>query len=188
LAGLEVVFLQESDFIDASKLAAFDAIITGVRVLNAEKNMGKWMPILNQYVKNGGTLVMQFNTLQDLATNHYGPYPFTIGRDRVTEEGSDVKLLKPQHPLLNYPNKISPDDFKGWVQERGLYFPSVWDERYEPLFEMHDTGEQPVKGATLYAQYGDGHYIYSPLSFFRQLPAGHVGAAKLFFNLLSIGK
>lgn len=188
LAGLEVTFLQESDFSDASKLTSYDAIITGVRALNAEKRMEKWMPILNQYVKNGGTLLMQFNTLQDLATTNYGPYPFTIGRGRVTEEDSKVKFLRPQHRILNYPNKISSADFDGWVQERGLYFPSSWDERYEPLFEMHDTGEQALSGGTLYTQYGKGHYIYSPLSFFRQLPAGNSGAAKLFFNMLSIGK
>lgn len=188
LAGLQVTFLQESDFSDASKLASYDAIITGVRALNAEKRMGKWMPILNQYVQNGGTLIMQFNTLQDLATNTYGPYPFTMGRARVAEEDSEVRFLNPQHRILNYPNKISSADFGGWVQERGLYFPSAWDERYEPLFEMHDTGEQALKGATLYTQYGKGHYIYSPLSFFRQLPAGNAGAAKLFFNMLSIGE
>src|SRR5690606_8377872 len=101
LAGLEVNFLQESDFADASKLASYDAIITGVRALNAERRMGKWMPILNQYVKNGGTLVMQFNTLQDLTTHNYGPYPFTIGRGRVTEEDSKVKFLNPQHRILD---------------------------------------------------------------------------------------
>jgi LmbE family N-acetylglucosaminyl deacetylase len=188
LAGLEVTFLQASDFSDMSKLALYDAIITGVRALNAEKRMDRWMPLLNQYVKNGGTLIMQFNTLQDLATKIYGPYPFTIGRGRVTEEDSEVKFLKPQHRILNYPNKISSADFNGWVQERGLYFPSLWDDHYEPLFEMHDSGEQALKGATLYAQYGKGHYIYSPLAFFRQLPAGNTGAAKLFFNMLSIGK
>jgi LmbE family N-acetylglucosaminyl deacetylase len=188
LAGLQVTFLQESDFSDASKLVSYDAIITGVRVLNVERRMGKWMPILDQYVKNGGTLIMQFNTLQDLATTTYGPYPFTIGRGRVTEEDSEVRFLKPQHRILNYPHKITAADFKGWVQERGLYFPSIWDEHYEPLLEMHDTREQALKGATLYAKYGKGHYIYSSLSFFRQLPAGNVGAAKLFFNMLSIGK
>lgn len=187
LAGLQVTFLQESDFTSASKLASYDAIITGVRVLNAEKRMAKWMPILNQYVENGGTLIMQFNTLQDLVTTNFGPYPFTIGRDRVTEEDSKVKFLKPQHRILNYPNKITASDFNGWVQERGLYFPSAWDERYEALFEMHDTSEPTLQGATLYTKYGDGHYIYSPLAFFRQLPAGNAGAAKLFFNMLSIG-
>src|SRR5690606_17662934 len=116
LAGLEVTFLQASDFSDISKLALYDAIITGVRALNAEKRMDRWMPLLNQYVKNGGTLIMQFNTLQDLATTIYGPYPFTIGRGRVTEEDSEVKFLKPQHRILNYPNKISFTDFDGWVQ------------------------------------------------------------------------
>lgn len=188
LAGLQVTILQESDFLDAQKLSTYDAIITGVRALNAEKKMKTWMGELMQYVKDGGTLLMQFNTLQDLSTHQYGPYPFTIGRDRVTEEHSAVTFLNPQHRILQSPNHITKGDFEGWVQERGLYFPSKWDERYEPLFEMHDRGESALQGGTLYTSYGKGHYIYTPLAFFRQLPAGNMGAAKLFFNMLSIGK
>ena len=189
MAGLQVTILQESDFTDAQKLSAYEAIITGVRALNAEKEMSNWMPVLNQYVKNGGTLVMQFNTLQDLVYPlNTVLIPLLLGRERVTEENSKVIFLNPQHRILQFPNKIAENDFKGWVQERGLYFPSSWDKRYEPLFEMHDTGEQALQGGTLYAPYGKGHYIYTPLAFFRQLPAGNVGATKLFFNMLSVGK
>src|SRR5690606_14891195 len=187
VAGVEVVVLQESDLVSAGRLAEYDAIITGIRVINAEKRMRQWMQVLKQYVRNGGTLLMQFNTLQDMATADIGPYPFTIGRDRVTEEDAKVRFLDPQHSLLHYPNKIQPSDFNGWVQEKGLYFVSDWDERYTPLFEMNDTGEQALQGSTLYAAYGKGHFIYTSLSFFRQLPAGHEGAARLFFNMLSAG-
>lgn len=187
-AGIQVDVLTESDFANPENLAQYETIITGVRVLNAERRMNKWMPILNKYVENGGTLVMQYNTQQDLATTVYGPYPFTISKDRVTEEDALVKFSAPQHALLNYPNKITATDFDGWVQERGVNFPTQWDQRYETLFEMHDTGEAPLKGSTLYAKYGKGNYIYTSLAFFRQLPAGNLGATKLFFNMLSIGK
>src|SRR5690606_14196370 len=160
----------------------------GIRAVNVEKRLEKWMPILNKYIYDGGTLIMQFNTLQDMATTNIGPYSLTIGRNRVTEENAKVTFLKPSHPILNFPNKITHSDFQGWVQEMGVYFPSKWDNRYIPLFEMHDTGEEDLKGATLYTTYGKGHFIYTSLSFFRQLPIGHEGAAKLFFNMLSIGK
>jgi LmbE family N-acetylglucosaminyl deacetylase len=187
IAGLEVVVLQESDLVSANRLAGYDAIVTGIRTINAEKRMREWMPVLHHYVKNGGTLLMQFNTLQDMATTTIGPYPFSIGRDRVTEEDARVRILDPKHPLLNYPNRIGESDFGGWTQEKGLYFVRDWDERYTPLFEMNDTGEQALQGSTLYAPYGKGHFIYTSLSFFRQLPIGHEGAARLFFNMLSAG-
>jgi hypothetical protein len=106
----------------------------------------------------------------------------------VTEENAAVKFLNPNHKLLNFPNKITANDFNGWVQELGAYFPDKWDAAYEPLFEMHDTGEEPLQGSTLYAKYGKGNFIYTPLSFFRQLPAGNVGAARLFLNFLSAQK
>ncbi|MFB5945990.1 PIG-L family deacetylase [Albibacterium profundi] len=188
LAGMDVTFLTEADFENAENLKNYDAIITGIRAINVEKRMDQWMPVLNEYVFHGGTVVMQFNTLQDMATTDIGPYPFTISRNRVAEENAKVTILEPNNALLNTPNKINQDDFKGWIQEMGPYFPSEWDPAYTPLLEMHDQGEDPQKGALLYAQYGKGHFIYTPLSFFRQLPIGHSGASKLFFNLLSIGQ
>lgn len=187
LAGMDVTFLTEADFKNAENLKDYDVIITGIRAINVEKRMDQWMPVLNEYIFNGGTVIMQFNTLQDMATTHIGPFPFTISRNRVAEENAEVTILAPKHRLLNTPNTITPNDFKGWVQEMGPYFPSDWDPAYTPLLEMHDKGEDPLKGALLYAEYGDGHFIYTPLSFFRQLPIGHSGASKLFFNLLSIG-
>jgi LmbE family N-acetylglucosaminyl deacetylase len=198
IAGIQVDVLKDEDFygnIDESggngsqnKLSQYDAIVLGVRANNTEKKLGRWMPFLWSYVKAGGNLVMQYNTNQDTTVNQLGMYNFSIANKRVTEENAEVKFLNPNHKLLNYPNKITVDDFKGWVQERGAYFPEKWDAAYEPLFEMHDTGEDSLQGSTLYAKYGKGNFIYTPLSFFRQLPAGNVGAARLFLNFLSAQK
>ena len=188
LAGLQVTVLKDNDLADAGKLKQYDAIITGVRAVNVQKKMASWLPVLLQYAQNGGTLVMQYNTLQDLATTKIGPYPFTLTDERVTDEDAKMTILHPENRILNYPNKITEADFKDWVQERGLYFASKWDEHYEPLFEANDSGEQPLKGGTLYCKYGKGHYVYTSLSFFRQLPAGNKGAIRLLMNMLSVGK
>ncbi|MGI9580239.1 PIG-L family deacetylase [Chryseobacterium sp. RRHN12] len=198
IAGVQVDVLKDGDFYgntDASggnssqnKLSQYDAIVLGVRANNTEKKLGRWMPFLWSYVKAGGNLVMQYNTNQDTTVDQLGMYNFSIANKRVTEENAAVTFLNPNHKLLNFPNKITADDFKGWVQERGAYFPAQWDAAYEPLFEMHDTDEEPLKGSTLYARYGKGNFIYTPLAFFRQLPAGNAGAARLFFNFLSAQK
>ncbi|KAB1231401.1 PIG-L family deacetylase [Chryseobacterium viscerum] len=198
IAGVQVEVLKDEDFygnVDESggngsqnKLSQYDAIVLGVRANNTEKKLGRWMPFLWSYVKAGGNLVMQYNTNQDTTVDQLGMYNFSIANKRVTEENAAVTFLNPNHKLLNFPNKITADDFNGWVQERGAYFPAQWDAAYEPLFEMHDTGEEPLQGSTLYAKYGKGNFIYTPLAFFRQLPAGNVGAARLFFNFLSAQK
>ena len=188
LAGMEVDVLKESDLADAGKLKKYDAIVTGIRAVNVEKRMVKWLPVLFKYAENGGTLIMQYNTLQDMATQKLGPYPFTIADKRVTEEDAKMSFVDPKCRLLNYPNKITDADFEHWVQERGLYFPTSWDEHYKPLFSMHDTGEEPLTGGTLYAKVGKGNYIYTSLSFSRQLPAGNKGAMRLLMNFLSVGK
>ncbi|AZA90039.1 Uncharacterized proteins, LmbE homologs [Chryseobacterium nakagawai] len=198
IAGIQVEVLKDEDFygnIDGyggngsqNKLSQYDAIVLGVRANNTEKKLGRWMPFLWSYAKAGGNLVMQYNTNQDTSVDQLGMYNFSIANKRVTEENAAVTLLNPNHKLLNFPNKITKDDFKGWVQERGAYFPAQWDAAYEPLFEMHDTDEEPLQGSTLYAKYGKGNFIYTPLAFFRQLPAGNVGAARLFLNFLSAQK
>jgi hypothetical protein len=146
------------------------------------------MPSLLDYVKAGGTLVTQYNTNFDMELENFSPYPLTLSRDRVTEEKGEVRILKPEHPLLNYPNKISAKDFQGWVQERGLYFPGKWDVQYEALLSMNDVNEKPKDGGLLVARYGQGQYIYTGLSFFRELPEGVSGAYKLFANLVSSSK
>lgn len=196
IAGIQVDVLKDEDFygnIDAAggsqnKLSQYDAIVLGIRANNTEKKLGRWMPFLWAYVKAGGNLVMQYNTNQDATVSQLGMYKFNIANKRVTEENAAVTFLNHNHKLLNFPNKITADDFKGWVQERGAYFPDQWDAAYEPLFEMHDTGEEPLQGSTLYAKYGKGNFIYTPLAFFRQLPAGNAGAARLFMNFLSAQK
>ncbi|SHM33849.1 PIG-L family deacetylase [Chryseobacterium polytrichastri] len=198
IAGVQVDVLKDEDFYgnldeaggngSQNKLSQYDAIVLGVRVNNTEKKLGRWMPFLWSYVKAGGNLVMQYNTNQDTTVDQLGMYNFSIANKRVTEENAEVTFLNPNHKLLNFPNKITADDFKGWVQERGAYFPDKWDSAYEPLFEMHDTNEEPLQGSTLYAKYGKGNFIYTPLAFFRQLPAGNVGAARLFLNFLSAQK
>ncbi|GAA4466974.1 PIG-L family deacetylase [Nemorincola caseinilytica] len=187
-AGLEVEILKESDFASVQGLMKYDAIITGIRAANAEKRMAQWQPMLLQYAENGGTLVMQYNTLQDLATSKLGPYPFSLSSKRVTEEDAAVTFTAADHRLLTYPNKITTEDMNGWVQERGLYFPAEWDGRYTTIFSMNDQGEQPLAGSTLYAKTGKGHYVYTSLSFSRQLPAGKKGATKLLMNMISVGK
>ncbi len=187
-AGLNVVTLKEIDFASAEALKDFDVIITGVRSVNVEKRMQYWLPVLMQYVHNGGRLVMQYNTVQELATTKMGPYPFSISTKRVTEEDADVQFTNTSSPLLLSPNKITQTDFDNWVQERGLYFADTWDDHYKTLFSMHDKDESPLAGATLYCNYGKGTYIYTSLSFFRQLPAGNVGAIRLLMNFLSKDK
>ncbi|WP_312176600.1 PIG-L family deacetylase [Chryseobacterium sp.] len=197
IAGIQVDVLKDEDFYGnvnesgngtQNKLSQYDAIVLGVRANNTEKKLGRWMPFLWSYVKGGGNLVMQYNTNQDTTVDQLGIYNFRIANKRVTEENAEVTFLNPNHKLLNFPNKITQNDFKGWIQERGAYFPDQWDAAYEPLFEMHDTGEEPLKGSTLYAKYGKGNFIYTPLAFFRQLPAGNAGAARLFLNFLSAQK
>lgn len=197
IAGIQADILKDEDFYgntdksgngSQNKLLQYDAIVLGVRANNTEKRLGRWMPFLWSYVKAGGNLIMQYNTNQDTTVDQLGMYPFSIANKRVTEENAAVTFLNPNHKLLNFPNKITADDFKGWVQERGAYFPVQWDAAYEPLFEMHDADEEPLQGSTLYARYGKGNFIYTPLAFFRQLPAGNVGAARLFLNFLSVQK
>ncbi|WET50865.1 PIG-L family deacetylase [Chryseobacterium indologenes] len=170
IAGIQVDILKDEDFYgnidepaangNQNKLSQYDAIVLGVRANNTEKKLGRWMPFLWSYVKKGGNLVMQYNTNQDTTVDQLGMYNFSIANKRVTEENAAVTFLNPNHKLLNFPNKITVDDFKGWIQERGAYFPAQWDAAYEPLFEMHDTDEEPLKGSTLYAKYGNGNFIF----------------------------
>ncbi len=187
-AGLKVDMLTDADFSNADNLKKYDVIITGIRAINVDKKMSFKMPSLLKYAENGGTLLMQYNTLQDMATTNLGPYPFSLSDKRVTEENASIELLDSKHKIFNTPNKITESDFNDWVQERGLYFASKWDEKYTPLFSMNDKNEEALKGCTLYTKYGKGHYIYTSLSFFRQSPAGNKGAIRLLMNMLSVGK
>ena len=184
--GYEVILLDD-DMLERADLNQFDAIIAGIRAYNTRGRLKNTYPRLLQYVKDGGTFIVQYNVSRGLQTINIGPYPFTIGRDRVSEETAPVAFLNPKHPLLNFPNKITQKDFDGWVQERGLYFATGWDERYEPILTSSDTNESDKKGGLLYARYGKGVFIYTGYSWFRQLPAGVPGAYRLFANLISSG-
>jgi hypothetical protein len=148
------------------------------------------MPDLLKFVENGGTMIVQYNTNfeMEIDPDKFSPYALTISRDRVTDENSEVRILKPDHPALNFPNKITAADFTGWVQERGLYYPNKWDEHFEALISSNDKGEGAKDGGLLVAKYGRGHYVYTGLSFFRELPEGVPGAYKLFANMVSLGK
>jgi hypothetical protein len=184
--GYEVTLLDD-DMMERANLSQFDAIIAGIRAYNTRERLKNTYPRFLQYVKDGGTFIVQYNVSRSLQTENIGPYPFTIGRDRVSEETAPVVFLNPQHSLLNYPNKITQKDFDGWVQERGLYFATGWDERYEQILTSSDTNESDKKGGLLYARYGKGVFIYTGYSWFRQLPAGVPGAYRLFANLISSG-
>jgi LmbE family N-acetylglucosaminyl deacetylase len=182
--GYEVTLLTDAD-LERGDFARYDAIVTGVRAYNTRKRLKLAQPKLLEYVNNGGTLVVQYNTLQELLIESPGPYPFKITSDRVTVEEAPVRFIHPDHPLLNTPNKITAADFNGWVQERGLYFTNNWDPRYETVLATNDPGESEKEGGELYARYGKGVYIYTSFSWFRQLPAGVPGAYRLFANLVS---
>jgi LmbE family N-acetylglucosaminyl deacetylase len=187
--GFEVWEMKDEE-ITAANLKKVDAVVLGVRALNTNERIRFMMPELLDYVKHGGTMVVQYNTNNDLEIDKdkFSPFPITLSRDRVTEENSEVRILKPDHPALNFPNKITAKDFDGWVQERGLYFPNAWDEKYEALLSMNDANEPARNGSLLVAQYGEGYYVYTGLSFFRELPEGVPGAYKLFANLVSLKK
>jgi len=185
--GYDVVPLND-EMLENADLSPFDSIITGVRAYNTRDVLKLMNEKLLQYVDHGGTLVVQYNVASGSLASRIGPYPFTIGRDRVSVENAPVVFLAPDHPLLNIPNKITPKDFEGWIQERGLYFASQWDEKYETVLACHDPGELDKKGGLLYARYGKGVFVYTAYAWFRQLPAGVPGAFRLFANMISAGK
>ena len=193
--GCEVILLTEEDLATGS-LSQYDAVVTGVRAFNTRADLrANAQHIFDEYVAKGGTMIVQYNVQEGgffggdtSLLNKVGPYPMTISRDRVTDEFAPLIFPKPDHRLLQYPNRITAKDFEGWVQERGLYFANKWDERYEPIFSTQDPGEKPMLGGTLYAKYGQGHYLFTSYAWFRQLPAGVPGAYRLFANFLSLGK
>ena len=174
--------------ISAQSLKKYDAVVVGVRAYNTIDALAFAQKELNKYVQAGGTMVVQYNTSHRLVTKQVAPYALSLSRDRVTDEFAPVTILDPSHSVLNSPNKITQEDFKGWVQERGLYFPNKWAEEFTPILAMNDKGAPQTKGSLLVARYGKGHFVYTGLSFFRELPAGVAGAYRLFANIISIGK
>jgi len=185
--GYNVTMLSDND-IETKDLSSFDAIVTGIRLYNTDKLISFEQPRLLNYVKNGGTLVVQYNKFYDLVTDKIGPYPFHISNDRVTDENSTVTFLDKNNPVLNFPNKITEDDFNGWIQERGLYFADSWDKNYSTVIACHDPGESQKEGGLLFAHYGKGVFIYTGYDWFRELPAGVAGSYPIFINMISAAK
>ncbi len=183
--GYNVDLLTESDLVNRN-LSGYDAIVVGIRAYNAQDWVKRQNAKLLAYAKTGGTVVVQYNTSRRIDMDKYAPYPLKLSRKRVTVEGAPVTFIDPTATVLNQPNKITQADFKGWVQERGLYFPEEWSKEYEPILRMNDPGEDPLEGSLLVAKYGEGHYVYTGISFFRELPAGVPGAYRLFVNLLEL--
>lgn len=184
--GYEVTLLPE-ERLASERLEQFEAILVGVRAFNANPRLGVHRERLLKYVEGGGQLIVQYNTSDRMKpfTLPVAPYPLDVGRDRVTDETAVMTPVTPGDPLLTTPNRLGPQDFEGWVQERGLYFGSKWDPRYRPVFSMNDAGEPPLQGGLLVARHGRGVFVYTGLAFFRQLPAGVPGAYRLLANLLA---
>jgi len=185
--GYDVTLLNDES-LDGADLSNYDAIITGIRAYNTRERLKYDQPRLLEYVKNGGTLIVQYNVPSGLQTENIGPYSFKLSNDRITVEESPINFVNPGHQLLNFPNKVTQNDFDNWVQERGLYFSNQWDEKYTTVLAGHDPGEKDLPGGMLFANYGKGVFIYSGYAWFRQLPAGISGAYKIFVNMISAGK
>jgi len=185
--GYNVEELNENN-ITLNNLQKYDAVVLGIRLYNISDKAKFYQAALHKYVENGGTLIVQYNTNRRLKVERVSPFNLELSRDRVVEEDAEVTLLAKNHELLNFPNKISSSDFEGWIQERGLYFPDKWSKEFIPILGMNDKGESTKKGSLLIAKRGKGQFIYTGISFFRELPAGVPGAYKLFANMLSVGK
>ncbi len=185
--GYQVVILDKAT-LTSTDLSRFDAILTGVRAYNTNDWLVEQHDRLMSYVKEGGNLIVQYNTNNNLGrlTSAIGPYHFNITRNRITDENAKVTLLDPAHPVFNFPNKISEKDFGHWVQERSIYHAGSWNKAFTPLLSMADPGEKPDEGSLITARYGKGHFTYTGLVFFRQLPAAVPGAMRLLANLIAL--
>jgi hypothetical protein len=184
--GLPVELLT-ADQLERDDLSRYDAIVVGSRAYETDSGLVRHNDRLLQYARNGGNLVVQYQQYQ-FERGGFAPYPLTIARphDRVTDETAPVRILDPNSPVVNTPNRIEPGDWDGWPQERGLYFAHSWDGQYRVVLEMGEPGMEPLTGGLLVAGYGAGTYVYTGLSFFRALPAGVPGAYKLFLNLIGL--
>jgi hypothetical protein len=185
--GYDVTLLTD-ELLSKENLSKYNCIITGVRAYNTNERLQIHYNKLMEYVKNGGNLVVQYNTNSRIGPvgTKVGPYPFTISRDRVTDDNAEVRFTNPKHVALNSPNIITQKDFEGWVQERGIYFATDIDKNYETIFSMNDPKEKPSDGSLIIGKYGKGNFVYTGLVFFRELPAGIPGAYRLFANLISL--
>jgi hypothetical protein len=188
--GYEVTLLGDKE-LSRNNLAQFDAIITGVRAYNTNEWMNNYYDKLMKYVEEGGNLIVQYNTSSNIGPVRakIAPYPMNISRTRITDENAEVTFLKPGHAVLNFPNKITEDDFKGWIQERSIYHAADWDKtKFETILSMNDPGEKPEEGSLVIAKHGKGYFTYTGLVFFRELPAGVPGAYRLIANIIALNK
>jgi LmbE family N-acetylglucosaminyl deacetylase len=185
--GYQVTMMTDDDLKNGA-LGTFDVIIAGVRSYNTRPLLRANQRKLMEFVEKGGTYIVQYMTPRRVESENLGPYPFSVSGDRVSVEEAPVRFLAPDNPVLNAPNKITQEDFKGWIQERGLYFSDKWDSHYTPVLASNDPGEPSRDGGLLVAKYGKGYYVFTGYAFFRQLPAGVPGAYRLFANLVSLGE
>ncbi len=185
--GYDVTILTD-EMIGTQNLSRYSAIVTGIRAYNTNNRLQLHYDKLMDYIKQGGNLIVQYNTNSRIGPVQakIGPYPFTISRERVTDEKAEVRFINAEHPALTFPNKITTKDFNGWIQERGIYFASELDKNYETILSLNDHGEKANEGNTIISKYGKGNFVYTGLAFFRELPAGIPGAYRLFVNLLSL--
>ncbi|GAB3844551.1 hypothetical protein GCM10028822_01950 [Hymenobacter terrigena] len=183
--GYNVTLLEPKD-LTAARLKQYDALVVGIRAYNTVDRLKTQQPEILKYMEQGGNVVVQYVVNRGTVMPEIGPYPMTLSTDRVTVEDAPVTLSK--HQLLAAPNKITAEDFKGWVQEQGLYYPSKWDPKYQTVISSSDPGEPAKESAILVTDYGKGHYIYTGLSLFRELPAGVPGAYRIITNMISYGK
>ncbi len=187
--GLEITTINAADFY-TTDLSGFDVIILGIRALNKFPQLLSNKDKFHDFADAGGTVIVQYTTKpyrgNVAPTNNFFPYTFTLSRKRVTDENANVTFLAPKHQVLNSPNKITSDDFDHWVQERGLYFPDQWGKEFTPILGMHDIDEPETKGSLLVSNYGKGHFVYTGISFFRELPKGVTGAYKLLVNIINL--
>lgn len=185
--GVHVTFVAPSDVASAD-LSKYSVILLGVRAYAARDELKVYNSRLLDYVKNGGVMIVQYNTPE--FDHNFGPYPYEMGSnpEEVTDEESKMDILDPKNPVFLWPNQITARDFEGWVEERGSKFLKSWDSHYEALLSTQDEGQPPQKGGLLYARYGKGVYIYNAYAFYRQLPEGVPGAFRLFANLVSLPK
>jgi hypothetical protein len=185
--GIDVTVIP-AEKLASEDLARYRTIVLGIRAYDTQKDVASNNKKLLDYVSAGGTLIVQYNAgVGDFNSGHFTPFPAQLSRSRVSVEEAPVEILAADDSVFRYPNQITPRDFDGWVQERGLYFMEQWDSNFKPLLSSHDPGEPALKGGLLRAQYGKGTYIYTGYAFFRQLPAGVPGAIRLYVNLLNAG-
>lgn len=183
--GLRVDELKPEE-ITTDRLKKYDVVVLGIRAFNTVPELAYKQESLWAFAKQGGVVISQYNTTRGLVSENISPLPLKLSRNRISQENAELTILAPKHKAVTAPNKITQADFTNWIQERGLYFADEWDESFVPILEGNDTGENPKQGMLLVAKTGEGYYVYTGLSFFRELPAGVPGAYRLFANLLSL--